>query len=81
VAHRLGKGSRVEELMRVITEDAQNLVNYHAVKSASLVLYTKLGEIAEEMVSLALLLPVNEADIQAFNNYDGTQNVNTGSSM
>lgn len=80
VARRLGKRSKVEELMRAITEDAQNLVNYHAVKSASPALHTKLGEIAEEMASLAPLLPMDEADTQTFNNYNGTQNVSTGSS-
>jgi hypothetical protein len=80
VARRLGKGAKVEELMMAITEDAQNLVNYHAVKSASPALYTKLGEIAEEMASLAPSLLVEEADTQAFHNYSGTQNVSTGSS-
>jgi N-terminal domain on NACHT_NTPase and P-loop NTPases len=80
VARRLGKGSKVEDLMRAITEDAQNLVNYHAVKSASPALYIKLGEIAEEMKSLAPSLPVDEADTQTFYNYDGMQSVSTGSS-
>ncbi|KAK5072319.1 hypothetical protein LTR70_010524 [Exophiala xenobiotica] len=28
VVQRLGKGSKVEELMKALTEDAQNLVNY-----------------------------------------------------
>jgi N-terminal domain on NACHT_NTPase and P-loop NTPases len=80
MARQLGKGSKVEELMKAITEDAQNLVNYHAVKSASPALYTKLGEIAEEMASLAPSLPVDEADIQTFHNYGGTQSISTGSS-
>jgi N-terminal domain on NACHT_NTPase and P-loop NTPases len=80
VARRLGKGSKVEELMRAITEDAQNLVNYHTVKSASPALYIKLGEIAEEMESLAPSLPMDEADTQTFHNYSGTQNFSTGSS-
>lgn len=80
VARRLGKGSKVEELMKAITEDAQNLVNYYAVKSVSPQLYTKLEEIAEEMASLPSSLPVDEADTQTFHNYGGTQNVSTGSS-
>ena len=79
-ARRLGKGSKVEELMRAITEDAQNLVDYHAVKSASPTLFTRLGEIAKEMASLAPSLPTDEADTQTFHNYKGTQNVSTGSS-
>lgn len=49
VARRLGKGSKVEELMQSITEDAQNLVNYHAVKSASPKLCMKLEEIVTVM--------------------------------
>lgn len=69
VARRLGKGGKVEELMRAMAEDAQNLVNYNGVKSASPALHTKLTEIAEEMESIAPSL-----------SYGGTQNVSTGSS-
>lgn len=80
VARRLGKGTTVEDLMKAITEDAQNLVNYHAVKSAKPVLSTRLEAIAEEMESLEPSLPVDEADKQMFHNYDGTQNISTGNS-
>lgn len=55
-----GQGEQSRRVNKAITEDAQNLVNYHAVKSASPALYTKLRKIAKEMVSLAPSLPVNE---------------------
>jgi len=45
----------VEELIQLITDDTQNLVNYHAVKSASLGLYAILEEIIVEIKSVELL--------------------------
>jgi N-terminal domain on NACHT_NTPase and P-loop NTPases len=53
VAQRLGEGSKVEELMKAIAEDVQNLVNYHAVKPANPTLYKKLEEIIKETALLA----------------------------
>ena len=52
VARRLGKGNKVEELLKAIAEDTQNLVNYHAVKSASPSLYAKLEDFVNGMNSL-----------------------------
>jgi N-terminal domain on NACHT_NTPase and P-loop NTPases len=52
-AQQQGKESKVEDLMRAITENAQNLLNYSAVKLASPALHTKLREIAEETASLS----------------------------
>lgn len=40
-----GKANRVEELMRFIIQDGQNLVNYHVVKSVTPDLYAKLEKI------------------------------------
>lgn len=81
VARRLGKGNRVEELMTAITEDAQHLVNYHSVKSASPQLHTQLEEIVKEMKALEPSIPIEEATSQTFNADDGgIQNISTGSS-
>lgn len=88
VAQRLGKGSKVEELMKSITEDAQNLVNYHVVKSARPELCTKLEEVIEEIQSLEPSIPSGDDGRNTYNAYGGTmmnntgegsQNINTGS--
>lgn len=80
VARRLGKGNKVEELMKAITEDVQNLVNYHTVKSTSPELYTKLQELMKEIDGVESSLPDEEATPQTFNAYGGPQNVSTGDS-
>ncbi|KAK5947999.1 hypothetical protein OHC33_010983 [Knufia fluminis] len=80
VARRLGKGSKVEELMQSITEDAQSLVNYHTVKSASPELCMKLEEIVTTMQSVEPSLPNDDIASQTFNAYGGPQNVSTGQS-
>ena len=80
VARRLGKGSKVEELMKLITEDAQILVNYHVVKSANPELCIKLEEIVAEMKSVEPSLPSDEVGSQTFNTSGGPQYVSTGSS-
>ncbi|KAK5082568.1 hypothetical protein LTS08_008833 [Lithohypha guttulata] len=84
VAKRLGKGSKVEELMKAITEDAQNLFNYHSVKSARpklcTLLCTQLEVIVAEMQSIEPSLPDDDAASQTLNTYGGPQNVSTGSS-
>lgn len=80
IARRLDKRSKIEELMKTIIEDAQNLVNYHTVKSASPTLFIKLGEIVKEIVLLTPSLPTDKIDTQAFHNYS-TQIISTGSSI
>lgn len=80
VAKRWGKTTRVEELMKSITEDAQNLVNYHAVKSVKPELCSQLEEIIKEMESVKPSLLSDDGESQIFNAYGGTQNVSTGSS-
>ena len=80
VARRLGKGSKVEELMKSVSEDAQNLVNYHAVKSANPELCMKLEEIVTAMQSVEPSLPNDDIASQTFNAYGGPQNVSTGQS-
>lgn len=80
VARRLVKGSKVEQVLKEIAEDAQSLVNYHAVKSASPQLHSKFAEIAEEMASLPSSLPAEEGGTQTFTSFEGTQNVGTDSS-
>ena len=80
VAKRLGKGSKVEELMKSIAEDTQHLVNYHAVKSAKPELCMRLEEIIAEMESVEPSLPTDDVASQIFNAYRGPQNVSTGSS-
>ena len=78
VVQRLGKGGKVEELMRSISEDAQNLVNYHAVKSAKPELCAQLEEIIKEMKAVEPSIPSNEGCSNVFNAYGGTQNIQTG---
>lgn len=80
IAQRLGKGSKVEELLKSITEDAQNLVNYQAVKSARPELCSKLEEVIKEMEAIEPSLPYNDDLTQTFNAYGGYQNISTGTS-
>lgn len=80
VAKRLGKGSKVEELMRSITVDAQNLVNYHTVKSAKPELCNKLEEIIKEIEAVEPSLPSVDCTSQTFSAFGGPQNISTGSS-
>lgn len=80
VARRLGKGSKVEELMKSMTEDTQNLVNYHLVKSVKPELCGRLEELLKEMESVEPSLPSDDATTQTFNAYGGPQYVSSGSS-
>jgi hypothetical protein len=80
VAKRLGKGSKVEELMKSITGDTQQLVNDHAVKLAKPELCMRLDEIIAEIESVESSLPTDDVTSQTFNAYGGPQNVSTGSS-
>ena len=52
VMKRMGKGSKVEELMLSITEDVQVVVNHHTVKSAKPEQNVELSKIIEEMKSV-----------------------------
>lgn len=70
MARRLDKRSKIEELMRTITENIQNLINYHAMKSANPILFIKFREIVEEIALLILLLSINKINIQTFHNYN-----------
>ena len=84
VSRRLGKGSKVEELLKAITEDTQALVNYHAVKSASPNLAAKLEDVIKEMGSLEPSLPSEEEEEEgkkSFYSNGGEQYVHTGSGM
>ncbi|KAK5074558.1 hypothetical protein LTR70_010154 [Exophiala xenobiotica] len=80
VVQRLDKGSKVKELMKAITEDAQNLVNnYHTVKSVSPELCDKLEEIVKEMDTLEPSLPTENDVRNNFFSGGGSQYVHTGS--
>ncbi|KAK5069736.1 hypothetical protein LTR64_008081 [Lithohypha guttulata] len=79
VAKRLGKGSKVEELMAEMTKDAQNLVNYHSVKSSRPDLFTRLDEMLVEIQALEPSIPSDDVPGNTFNAYGGVQTVNTGS--
>lgn len=78
VAQRLGKGSKVEELMRLLTEDTQKLVNYDVVKSARPDLNNKLEKIVKDLVTVQPSLPDHEYLSQSFT--ASSQNISTGSS-
>lgn len=79
VTQRLGKGSKVEELMKAMTEDVQSLVNYHVVKSASPELCNKLEEIVKEMDTLEPSLPMENDGRNNFQSGGGEMYVHTGS--
>lgn len=74
---RLGKGERVEDLMKAMTEDAKSLANYHGVISASPGLYAKLEEIVQEMDALQPSLPSEADGAASFNSGDEEQYVHT----
>lgn len=80
VAKKLGKGSKVEELMVCITEDVQLVVNHHAVKSARPEQMHALEEIIKEMRSVQSSLPEGEGSRQNFNSQGGAQTNNVNNS-
>lgn len=49
---RLGKGSKVEELMATLTQDVQLVVNHHAVNSATPEQNVEIEDILKEMKSV-----------------------------
>lgn len=80
VTRRLGRGSKVEELMMLITQDVQKWVNHYIVESIGPDLSARLDEIIAEMRSVEPSLPSDDAMSQTFNAYGGPQNVSMGSS-
>lgn len=81
IAKRLGKGSKVEELMLCITEDIQLVVNHHAVKSARPDQVQDLEKIINEMKSVQSSPDEEEGSGMVFNSQGGamTNMVNRGS--
>lgn len=78
---RLGKGNKVEELMLGLTEYVQLIVNHQAVISVDQEQNAMLGEIINEMKSVASSVPDKETCTETFNSGGGpqTNNVNSGS--
>ena len=81
VLRRLGKGNKVEELMRSITEDVQLIVNHNAVQSANAQQNLALENIIKEMKSVDSSVPAEESSTMTFSSGGGgqTNNVNSGS--
>lgn len=77
---RLGKGSKVEELMLAITEDVQLLVNHHAVQSAKPEQQVELKTIIRELKSVPSSVPKEEHSGYTFHSGSGmqTNNINSG---
>ena len=80
IAKRLGKGTKVEELMVCITEDIQLVVNHHSVRSAQPEQRRVLEEIVKEMRSVQSSLPEEEGSGNIFNSNRGAQtnSINSG---
>ncbi|KAL4804195.1 P-loop containing nucleoside triphosphate hydrolase protein [Aspergillus unguis] len=74
IVRRLGKGSKVEELMRAITEDVQIVVNHHAVKSADCQQNNQLEQILQELDSLEPSVPEDDPSTMNFVSHGGPQN-------
>jgi hypothetical protein len=81
VIRRLGKGSKVEELMAALTQDVQLVVNNNAVNSATPEQNVELEDILKEMKSVKSSTPEEERMALAFHSGGGAQtnNVNSGS--
>lgn len=73
VLRRLGKGNKVEELLRSITEDVQLVVNHNAVQSANAQQNLELEDIIKEMNSVDSSAPDEENSDMTFMNSGGTQ--------
>lgn len=73
VLRRLGKGNKIEELMRSITEDVQLIANHNAVQSANPQQNLELEDIIKEMSSVDSSAPDEENSDMAFMNSGGTQ--------
>ncbi|MBA7490594.1 hypothetical protein ES702_01132 [subsurface metagenome] len=81
VVSRLGKGSKVEHLLKSIAEDAQIVADYRIVKAARPDLGGKLDTIIKQMDALEPSLPDDDTPGNVFNAYGGTMhnNLNYGS--
>ncbi|KAL4771023.1 hypothetical protein BDW60DRAFT_191361, partial [Aspergillus nidulans var. acristatus] len=73
IIQRLGKGNKVEELMRAITEDVLMIVNYDAVRSADFQQNSDLEQILEELKSLDSSVPEEDLSSMNFTSYGGPQ--------
>jgi hypothetical protein len=80
VLRRLGKGNKVEELMRSIAEDVQLIVNHDAVRSADAQQNLELENIIKEMKEIDSSVPNEDNMGMTFNSGGGAQtnNLNTG---
>jgi len=75
----LGKGNRVETLMKGILEDVQLLTGNHAVKAATEAQVKELQNALQEISAIPLSLPEDEPSSYTFyNSGEGRINVNTG---
>ncbi|RYP06064.1 hypothetical protein DL765_009636 [Monosporascus sp. GIB2] len=74
----LGKGSRVEMLMKGILEDVQLLAGNHVMKLATKSELGKLVEATKEVSAISPSLPAGTLDPGINNFGSGPQNVNTG---
>lgn len=70
----------MEVLTKPVTQDTQNLVNYHVVKSVTSELSTKLEQIIGEMDLAEPSVSSDDVTLQSFNAYGGSQIVGAGSS-
>ncbi|KAL4946962.1 hypothetical protein BDW69DRAFT_135257 [Aspergillus filifer] len=73
IIQRLGRGNKVEELMRAITKDVQTIVNYDAVKSADPQQNSDLEKILEELKSLDSSVPEEDLSSMNFTSHGGPQ--------
>lgn len=76
VASRLGKGSKVEDLMKAIAEDTRIVADYRLVNNAEPDLGDKLDTIIKQMDVLEPSLPDEDNSGSVFNGYGGTMHNN-----
>lgn len=74
ILRRLGKGNKVEELMKAITEDVQIIVNHDAVNSADSQQNAELEQILEEIKSVESSISEEGSSDMTFEN-SGTQSI------
>ncbi|KAL4935205.1 hypothetical protein BDV06DRAFT_133555 [Aspergillus oleicola] len=74
ILRRLGKGNKVEELMRAITEDIQIIVNHDAVRSADSEQNSQLEQILEELKSLDSSVPQEDQSDMIFTSHGPQRN-------
>lgn len=81
VLRRIGKGNKVEELMRSMAEDVQLIVNHDAVRSANAKQNLELENIIKEMNEVDSSVPNEENMVMTFSSGGGAQtnNLNIGS--